>query len=122
MEQNIRETEDGEEKSLSEVKELRKENNLVFQNKGNHKFVESGKDWGLDHFGFSLAAVNCDFDRDGDIDVFVMHRDEPPILYKNTSKNPGTLVKLNGSTNNRDGIGARLPLILELKNKPELST
>ena len=110
MEQNIRETEDGEEKSLNEVKELRKENNLVFQNKGDHKFVESGKDWGLDHFGFSLAAVNCDFDRDGDIDVFVMHRDEPPILYKNTSKNPGTLVKLNGSTNNRDGIGAKITI------------
>ena len=110
MEQNIRETEDGEEKSLSEVKELRKENNLVFQNKGDHKFVESGKDWGLDHFGFSLAAVNCDFDRDGDIDVFVMHRDEPPILYKNTSKSPGTLVKLNGSKNNRDGIGAKITI------------
>ena len=110
MEQNIRETEDGEEKSLSEVKELRKENNLVFQNKGDHKFVESGKDWGLDHFGFSLAAVNCDFDRDGDIDVFVMHRDEPPILYKNTSKRPGTLVKLNGSKNNRDGIGAKITI------------
>ena len=110
MEQNIRETEDGDEKSINEVKELRKENNLVFQNKGDHKFVESGKDWGLDHFGFSLAAVNCDFDRDGDIDVFVMHRDEPPILYKNTSKSPGTLVKLNGDKNNRDGIGAKITI------------
>ena len=57
-----------------------------------------------------MAAVNCDFDRDGDIDVFVMHRDEPPILYKNTSKSPGTLVKLNGDKNNRDGIGAKITI------------
>ena len=32
------------------------------------------------------------------------------IEQKNTSKNPGTLVKLNGSTNNRDGIGAKITI------------
>ena len=110
MEQNIREVEDGETINPTETQDLRKENNLVFQNKGNFKFAESGKDWGLDHFGFSLAAVNCDFDRDGDIDVFVMHRDEAPILYKNNTKNPGTLVKLNGTTNNRDGVGSKITI------------
>ena len=57
-----------------------------------------------------MAAVNCDFDRDGDIDVFVMHRDEAPILYKNNTKNPGTLVKLNGTTNNRDGVGSKITI------------
>ena len=61
----------GGEKTKNETQNLRKENNLVFQNLGNYKFSETGKSWGLDHFGFSLAAVNCDFDRDGDIDVFV---------------------------------------------------
>ena len=108
MEQNIREIEEGSEKTKTETQKLRKENNLVFQNLGNYKFSESGKEWGLDHFGFSLAAVNCDFDRDGDIDVFVMHRDEPPILYKNTSKDSGTLIKLKGTKSNRDGIGAKI--------------
>ncbi|MEC7863089.1 MAG: FG-GAP-like repeat-containing protein [Verrucomicrobiota bacterium] len=108
MEQNIREIEEGSEKTKTETQNLRKENNLVFQNLGNYKFSESGKDWGLDHFGFSLAAVNCDFDRDGDIDVFVMHRDEPPILYKNTSKDSGTLIKLKGTKSNRDGIGTKI--------------
>ena len=43
----------------------------ILQNLGNYKFSEAGKDWGLDHFGFSLAAVNCDFDRDGDLDLFI---------------------------------------------------
>jgi len=110
MEQNIREVEEGKEKTETETQNLRKENNLVFQNLGNYKFTESGKEWGLDHFGFSLAAVNCDFDRDGDIDVFVMHRDEPPILYKNTSKNSGTLIKLNGTKSNRSGIGTKVTI------------
>ncbi len=110
MEQNIREIEDGTEKTKTEAQNLRKENNLVFKNLGNYKFSESGKDWGLDHFGFSLAAVNCDFDRDGDIDVFVMHRDEPPILYKNTSKDSGTLIKLNGTKSNRNGIGTKVTI------------
>jgi len=110
MEQNIREVEEGAEKTKTETQNLRKENNLVFQNLGNYKFSESGKRWGLDHFGFSLAAVNCDFDRDGDIDVFVMHRDEPPILYKNTSKNSGTLIKLNGTKSNRNGIGTKVTI------------
>ena len=110
MEQNIREVEEGTEKTKTETQNLRKENNLVFKNLGNYKFSESGKSWGLDHFGFSLAAVNCDFDRDGDIDVFVMHRDEPPILYKNTSKNSGTLIKLNGTKSNRNGIGTKVTI------------
>ena len=110
MEQNIREVEEGKENTETETQNLRKENNLVFQNLGNYKFTESGKEWGLDHFGFSLAAVNCDFDRDGDIDVFVMHRDEPPILYKNTSKNSGTLIKLNGTKSNRSGIGTKVTI------------
>ena len=110
MEQNIREVEEGKEKTKTETQNLRKENNLVFQNLGNYKFSESGKSWGLDHFGFSLAAVNCDFDRDGDIDVFVMHRDEPPILYKNTSKDSGTLIKLNGTKSNRNGIGTKVTI------------
>jgi hypothetical protein len=110
MEQNIREVEEGAEKTETETQNLRKENNLVFQNLGDYKFSESGKGWGLDHFGFSLAAVNCDFDRDGDIDVFVMHRDEPPILYKNTSKNSGTLIKLNGTKSNRNGIGTKITI------------
>ena len=110
MEQNIREVEEGGEKTKNETQNLRKENNLVFQNLGNYKFSETGKSWGLDHFGFSLAAVNCDFDRDGDIDVFVMHRDEPPILYKNTSKNSGTLIKLNGTKSNSNGLGSKLTI------------
>ena len=103
MEQNIREIEAGPGEA---GQDLRSENNVVFRNLGDLRFAESGAEWGLDHFGFSLAAASCDFDRDGDIDLLVIQRDEPPILHKNTSQDAGLAVRLRGRSSNREGIGA----------------
>lgn len=108
MEQNLREIEGSADGASG--KELRKEKNLAFRNEGDLYFKESGKKWGLDHFGYSIAAAHCDFDRDGDLDLFVVHRDEPPTLYRNTSNQQGVLVKLKGSTSNTEGIGATVEL------------
>jgi len=109
MEQNLREIE-GETDGVSS-KELRKEDNLAFRNLGDLKFKECGKEWGLNHFGYSMAAVRCDFDRDGDLDLFVIHRDELPTLYENRSTGNGLLVELRGSANNRFGIGAKVSVV-----------
>ena len=102
MEENIREMEG----APDDGRDLRSENNLVFRNLGDLKFVERGKEWGLDHFGFSLASASCDFDRDGDIDLFVVQRDAPPVLHQNTTNDPGLVVRLRGHQSNREGIGA----------------
>ena len=104
MEQNMREiegTSDG-----TSAQELRKEKNVAFRNAGNLKFEDSAAAWGLDYFGYSIAAASCDFDRDGDLDLFVINRDEPPTLYENTSRSGGILVALRGRSSNRAGIGA----------------
>ncbi|MCP4847262.1 MAG: RNA-binding protein [Verrucomicrobiaceae bacterium] len=108
MSQNIRQLE-GSTNTPSSQK-LLYEKNIALRNEGNLKFSQAGKDWGLDHFGFSLAAVKSDLDGDGDLDIFVIHRDEPPTLYENRSSNPGMIVKLRGRASNRFGIGAKLQL------------
>ncbi|MGI9241707.1 MAG: FG-GAP-like repeat-containing protein, partial [Verrucomicrobiales bacterium] len=104
MEQNLRELEGTT--GGAERKDLLKENNLAFRNQGDLKFVETGQDWGIGHFGYSTAAASSDFDRDGDLDLLVVNRDEPPTLYKNQSNADGVLVRLHGRSSNRDGIGA----------------
>lgn len=108
MEQNLREIEGSAEGATG--MELLKEKNIAFRNAGDLRFEESGEAWGLDHFGYSIAAAQCDFDRDGDLDLFVVHRDEAPTLYRNNSTQKGVLVKLEGSSGNSEGIGATVEL------------
>ncbi len=105
MDQNIRELEGGPQNAGTD---LRSENNLAFRNLGDLQFAEVGEEWGLAHFGFSLAAASCDFDRDGDLDLFVIQREGPPILHKNTSQAPSIVVKLQGQTSNQQGLGATI--------------
>ncbi|MFP6872136.1 MAG: FG-GAP-like repeat-containing protein [Verrucomicrobiales bacterium] len=105
MEKNIRQLESGVNSSSPD---LLNEKNLALRNEGDFRFVRVGAKWGLDHFGSSLAAAACDFDRDGDIDIFVIHRGEQPVLYRNTCQESGILVRLRGRASNRFGIGAKI--------------
>lgn len=57
--------------------------NKLFINKGNNKFQESAKQFGLDHQGFSTQAYFLDYDNDGDLDMYLVnHRPD----FKNNSK------------------------------------
>ena len=47
--------------------------NLLFINKGNLKFSEEAKDYGLDDPGFSTQAAFFDYDKDGDLDMYLMN-------------------------------------------------
>ena len=55
--------------------------NLLFINQGNLKFTEQAKDYGLDDAGFSTQAAFLDYDKDGDLDMYLMNhnvfRDQP---------------------------------------------
>ncbi|MCH2059837.1 MAG: FG-GAP-like repeat-containing protein [Verrucomicrobiales bacterium] len=108
MSQNIRQLEGSTANPSS--KDLLHEKNIALRNEGDLRFSRQGNDWGLDHFGFSLAAVKSDLDGDGDLDLFVINRDESPTLYENRSSSPGITVKLRGHTSNRFGIGAKVQL------------
>jgi hypothetical protein len=51
--------------------ELRR--NKLFINQKNNTFIESAKEYGLDHNGFSTQSYFFDFDKDGDLDMYLVN-------------------------------------------------
>jgi hypothetical protein len=90
--------------------------NLLLENDGDGRFGDatptSGPGWGLEKVGRALAAG--DIDNDGDIDFLVVNNGQDADLLVNDGRGKGTalVVRLIGTTSNRDGIGARLTLAL----------
>lgn len=56
---------------VGQYKHIRGRNQL-FINNGNLTFTEQAAQWGLDFVGFSTQAAFFDFDRDGDLDVYLL--------------------------------------------------
>jgi hypothetical protein len=54
-----------------------------------------------------------DIDNDGDIDIVVNHKDGPPALLRNDTRNDNHWVRLElrGTRSNRDAVGARVELV-----------
>ena len=46
--------------------------NQLFLNKGDGTFIESAKEWGLDFIDASHTPSFCDYDRDGDLDLYIL--------------------------------------------------
>ncbi|WP_273568201.1 VCBS repeat-containing protein [Maribacter halichondriae] len=62
-----------------------KAHNLLYINKGDSKFVESSKTYGLDFSGLSTQAAFFDYDVDGDMDMYLLnHSIHTPRSYGNT--------------------------------------
>jgi enediyne biosynthesis protein E4 len=83
------------------------ENNIVFRNRGDLHFENTGKAWGLDHLGISFGAAFGDLDGDGDLDLIVSNYDADVFVCRNDSASGNRLmVDLRGTASNRFGIGA----------------
>ena len=52
--------------------EERLHTNKLFINQKNETFKEEAEKWGLDHKGFSTQSYFFDFDRDGDLDMYLL--------------------------------------------------
>lgn len=69
-----------------------------------------GSYFGEPHEGRGLAV--CDFDADGDLDIAILHLNEPVALLENKfhERNRFLAVNLVGIRSNRDAVGARVEL------------
>lgn len=47
--------------------------NLLFVNQQDGTFIEESKKWGIDDPGFSTQAYSLDYDKDGDLDLYVVN-------------------------------------------------
>jgi hypothetical protein len=85
---------------------------MIFRNLGNGTFEEL-----IDEGGPGVAARHSsrgctfgDFDNDGDLDILIVNRDEPPSLLRNDLRgnHHWLKVRLIGVKSNRSAIGARV--------------
>lgn len=75
----------------------------------------AGAYFGQTHVGRGLATA--DFDRDGDLDVVIVHQNAPPALLRNDShgeqsgSTTAVVLRLIGRQSNRDAIGATVRVL-----------
>ena len=89
--------------------------NPFFLNPGGNGFADVGGILGVDFEDDARAVASVDWDRDGDLDLWVTNRTAPRVrLLRNNhpSSNAFLAIRLigNGKTTNRDAVGARLAL------------
>ena len=85
------------------------ERNHFFRN-DQGRFVEVAWPVGLASSKDGRSFVAADFDRDGDLDVFLVNSLQPWQYFENRHPNPGNwlVVQLKGRKSNRFGIGSRV--------------
>ena len=99
-----------------------REKNCVFINTGgsplaNGRFADISSVSGLDFPDDGRAIATVDWDHDGDLDMWISNRSAPRLrLMRNedASENHFLMLRLegNGKTTNRDGIGARVEVLV----------
>jgi hypothetical protein len=77
---------------------------------GNATFTERSGEVGINHTGQGRGVVCFDYDRDGDLDIFVANNSQAPKLFRNDGGNAqnSVTVKLRGAAPNTEAIGARV--------------
>ncbi len=96
-------------KGIAKSAPVWKQANLAYVNRGDLRFEEVGKEWGLDKFGVSFGSATGDFDGDGDLDIVFTNFKEGATVLRNDSQSGNTvIVALRGTDSNRFGLGARV--------------
>jgi hypothetical protein len=85
---------------------------FLFRNNGDGTFEDVSKSTGAwsSYRYVGRGTAFGDYDRDGDIDIFIANNNGPAVLLRNDggNKNNWLHIKLIGTKSNRDGVGARV--------------
>lgn len=83
--------------------------NGLLRNNGHGVFTDVAQVAGLTNTDLGKGLLTFDYDRDGDLDVFIVNHGSQPVLYQNQGNaNHWLRVETIGTISNRDGIGARV--------------
>ena len=91
-------------------------NELYVYDSVGQQYLDVDAATGADDEGDSKGVAFADYDRDGDMDMFVINQGGEPHLYRNVTPTEGRhwlQVDTVGTASNRDGCGARLVLELD---------
>jgi hypothetical protein len=90
--------------------------NYLPPNRSERRFRLATRDAGpyFDTKHVGRGAAFGDIDNDGDIDIIVNHKDGPPAVLRNDTKNDNRWIRfeLQGTRSNRDAVGARIELVV----------
>ncbi|TDI89067.1 MAG: CRTAC1 family protein, partial [Candidatus Dadabacteria bacterium] len=91
----------------------------LFISNGNGTFTERALELGLDDTGQGRGIVCFDYDKDGDIDIFITNNNQSPKLFRNDGGNTNNFlsIKLNGLSPNREGVGSRVTITVNNQNQ-----
>jgi enediyne biosynthesis protein E4 len=81
----------------------------LFISDQNGAFLERSVDLGIDDNGQGRGIVCFDYDRDGDVDLFIANNEQAPKLFRNDSGSNNFLhIQVAGELENTQGIGTRI--------------
>ena len=84
--------------------------NFAFRNRGDLRFEDRSRQWGLGREAVSGGLAMADLDNDGDLDIAINNMDGAPEIYRNDSGAPRVAVRLKGRAPNTQAIGAKIEL------------
>jgi hypothetical protein len=75
-------------------------------------FMERSSELGMIDTSQGRGVVCFDYDRDGDVDLFISNNRQPPALYRNDGGNNNNYlhIQLEGEDQNSEAVGARIYL------------
>ena len=99
-------------KTNGALKHLYGQEDQLFENEGGGKFTDVSLKLGK-YFQKELVGRGAclgDYDNDGDFDIFIVNLNDRGVFLRNNKGNQNNwlMLKLTGTTSNRDGIGARV--------------
>lgn len=108
-------------KTNGALKHLYGQEDQVFRNEGNGQFRDISLELG-EYFHRELVGRGAcigDYDNDGDPDIFIVNLNDHCVFLRNNKGNQNNwlMIKLTGTTSNKDGIGSRVKLTTDGKTQ-----